>query len=485
MSSTRRKFLAGGAAAAGLALGGGAVKAAEALKTMTGKLKYTDYTPFAPWVAFFGGKSTGMITALDLGTGTAMANASVRWLGDPYGIPHHVAALPTQVTHGHSDARKGFVAFINTQISSNIYKVEYLGPFSKDKLKTVPKWGSPEFKFPARNFAITNVSRRTGVGAGVHILVSPDAKWMTVTDGQKDIAAVFDAKTLEVVKVLRFNFDITAQTVSMEIVRPLATGMYELDGTKGNKIPKEVSMGEEDKAPKDMPVCDAMCFDPRGKWATVSFRRLGAIAVIDTDTWKMVAVVSTPEGQKNPSQVKDGVFKFSDIKSTMHQQGFTPDGNFLMGCNNVIQNNVGVIESSNHADPTKWKTVTFIKGWGRFLPFHMGFRPPNGAKLYMTSWSHQKHGKDSAIAVIDTKKWEIMGFIPVGPDMHTPQCTYDGKWVTAVHGGWQGMSYASFIIADCETDTLVARMPMQMSPHGHVIVPHTLEDLKFSHMTTV
>jgi hypothetical protein len=47
------------------------------------------------------------------------------------------------------------------------------------------------------------------------------------------------------------------------------------------------------------------------------------------------------------------------------------------------------------------------------------------------------------------------------------------------------MSYSSFVIADAETDKLVARMPMQMHPHGHVIIPHTLEDLKFSHMTTV
>jgi hypothetical protein len=485
MKFLRRDVLAGGAAIAGLAVGSKAVGAAEALKTMSGKLKYTNYEPFAPWVAFFGGKASGVITAMDLGTGTAMANASVRWMGDPYGIPHHVAALPTQFTHGHSDARKGFVGFVSTQISANIYKVEYLGPFSTDKLKSVPKWGSPEFKFPARNFAITNVTRKTGVGAGVHVTVSPDAKWMVVVDGQKDIVAIFDSVTLDVVKVLRFEYDQTAKTVSMEFVRPLASGMYELDGKKGNKIDKEISMGEEDQAPNDMPVCDAMVFDPRGKWGAVSFRRLGAIAVIDTETWKMVAVVSTPEGQKNTTQVKKNVFKFSDIKSTMHQEGFTPDGNFLMGCNNVIQNNVGVIDSSDHGDPTKWKTVTFVKGWGRFLPFHMGFRPPDGAKLYMTSWSHQKHGKDSAIGVIDTKKWEIQGFIPVGPDMHTPQCTYDGKWVTAVHGGWQGMSYSSFVIADAETDKLVARMPMQMHPHGHVIIPHTLEDLKFSHMTTV
>ncbi len=37
----------------------------------------------------------------------------------------------------------------------------------------------------------------------------------------------------------------------------------------------------------------------------------------------MVAVVSTAEGKKNPTQVKKGVFKFADIKSTMHQQGCT------------------------------------------------------------------------------------------------------------------------------------------------------------------
>ncbi len=460
-------------------------QAAESLETMTGKLKYTDYTPFAPWVAWVPGKSTGVITAIDLGTGTTMGYANLRWVGDPWGLPHHVVAMPTEITHGHSDARKGFTAFVSTQISFNIFQVKYLGPFSTDKLKTVPKWGSPEFKLPARNFEITNITEKTGVGLGVHTLLSPDAKILTATDGQKDIVAFFDTETLDAVKVLRFNFDPTSQTISMEILKPMSDGKYDLVGKKGDKIGHEISMGEEDEAPKDMPVADAMVFDPRGKWATVSFRRLGAIAVVDLDTWEMVAVVATAEGQDNCTQVKKGEFKFGEIKSTMHQQGFTPDGNFLLGCNNVIQNNVGVIDSSNHADPTKWKTVSFIKGWGRFLPFHMGFRPPKGEKRYMTSWSHQKYGKDSAIAVIDTKRWEIMGFIPVGPDMHTPQCTYDGKWVTAVHGGWQGMSYASLVIADCETDTLVARMPIGQSPHGHVIVPRTLEDLKFSHSTTV
>lgn len=485
MSINRRQFVGGGLGAAGMAMGSSLVQGAESLKTLTGALKYTNYTPFEPWVAVVPGKASGLIAAIDLGTGTTMAYFNIRWVGDEYGLPHHVAAMPTQVTHGTSDARQGFVAYVSTQISGNIYKIEYLGPFSTDNLANYPAWGSPEFKFSGRNLAVTNLSKLTGIGAGVHVVLSPDAKWMTVTDGQKDIVAIFDTKTDKVIKVLRFLYEPTSKTVSMETVRPMANGQYDLEGKKGNKTDAEVSMGEEDSAPKDMPVCDAICFDPRGRWGSVSFRRLGAIAIIDLESWEMVALVSTPEGQKNGEQKGKNSFQLGELKSTMHQQGWTPDGNFLLGCNNVLQNNVGVVDTSNHADPTTWKTTTFIKGWGRFLPFHMGFRPPAGDKLYMTSWSHQKHGKDSAIGVIDTKTWQIMGFIPVGPDMHTPQCTYDGKWVTAVHGGWQGMSYNSLVIADCATDELVARMPIQLSPHGHVIVPHTLKDLTFSHSTTV
>ncbi len=473
-------------AAAGLALSASSASAAEALKMLSGGLKYTNYTPFEPWVAFVPGKSMGNISAIDLGTGTSLSHANIRWVGDAYGLTHHVCAMPTMISHGHSDARKGFTGFFSTQISNNIYQYDYLGPFNTDRLKTIKKWGSPDFKLPARNMRLTNLSELTGIGAGVHTQLSPDAKMLTVTDGQKDLVGFINTKTKEGIKVLTFTYDPTGKVVKMTAISPGKNGKFDFFGKKGSKIDKEVSMGEEDKAPKDMPVADAMCFDPRGRWASVSLRRLGSLAIIDVDNWKMVAVVATAEGQKNCVQVGKNAFKYvGDVKSTMHQQGFAPSGKFLLGCNNVLQNNVGVIDSSDHNDPTKWKTVTFIKGWGRYLPFHMGFRPPAGDTLYMTSWSHQKQGKDSSIAFINTKTWEIEGFIPVGPDMHTPQCTYDGKWVTAIHGGWQGMSYSSLVIADTSTNKLVARMPIQQDPHGHVIVPRTLEDLKFSHSTTV
>ena len=53
-----------------------------------------------------------------------------------------------------------------------------------------------------------NVSDTTGLGLGVHTTINPkDAESYAVSDGQKDIFAIFDRRSTEVKAAFRFDWE--------------------------------------------------------------------------------------------------------------------------------------------------------------------------------------------------------------------------------------------------------------------------------------
>ena len=202
------------------------------------------------WIALLPTKMGGGTYAIDLNSNRVLASIWYWNYGDYNPISHHLCAFPS------ADPYHGFEFVNSTQGGQNslIY-----GITTKVTEETAPPGTNIyRVRFDGTQMElIDNVSETTGLGLGVHVTVNPkDAQSYFVTDGQKDIAACFDRTTSKVKAALRFDWTpnvadlrrawIDGGTLTIKKIYPdPATGLYDYQGTKGNKIDWEmIPMGE-------------------------------------------------------------------------------------------------------------------------------------------------------------------------------------------------------------------------------------------------
>ena len=91
----------------------------------------------------------------------------------------------------------------------------------------------------------------------------------------------------------------------------------------------------------------------------------------------------------------------------------------------------------------------------------------------------------SDVVVVDTKTWVIIKtFHNVGVDCQTMAVTYDGKYVIQIFSGFQRLEAGAFVFRQDTLDP-VGYMPNFGGHHDCVIVPRTVEELKFSRCCAV
>jgi hypothetical protein len=137
-------------------------------------------------------------------------------------------------------------------------------------------------------------------------------------------------------------------------------------------------------------------------------------------------------------------------------------------------------------DPRKWRRKTNVTdpAWkGEYpSPFHTAFSV-DGSKCFF-SVLHPKPAK-SDIVVCDTKTWKIIKqFKNVAVDTQTMHVTYDGKYVLQIFSGFQRLEAGVFVFRQDTLDP-VGYMPNFGGHHDCVIVPSTVDQLKWSRCCTV
>jgi len=455
------------------------------------------------WIALLPTKMGGGTYAIDLNSNRVLASIWYWNYGDFSPISHHLCAFPSadpyhgfEFVNSTQGGKNSLIYGIPTAINepapgTNIYRVRYDGTQMQ---------------------LIENVSETTGLGLGVHVTVNPkDAQSYFVTDGQKDIAAVFDRTTSRVKAALKFDWTPNVPqlreawtkggTLTIKKIYPdPKTGLYDYRGTKGNKIDWEmVPMGElfveEGSLPGDDPLsltgADGTIWHPEGRWAATVVRLCGGICILDPEkNFEPAAFLQFNKDTQDqypvvPAGKDTWTVTFDKINSPGHEIGFSPDGKFLVMMNNLRENNCSIFSCAD-PDPKNWRKVAHVEDplWrGKYPnPFHMVFSM-DSSKLYL-SILHPSPAH-SGIMVVDTKTWTIIKEIQgIGPDLQTPALTYDGKYVLTPFSGFQRQSSGISVI-DTATDTLVGILPSNGGHHDCVIIPTKLEHMKHTRSCTL
>lgn len=457
------------------------------------------YEKIGKYIFLVPGKFAGTVAAHDMSTGKTLAWMSFVNYGDTNPIIHHIAAFPSE------DPYKGFEFIVNSQGGKNLYI-----------------YGIPtKIKEPAEGFhiyrvkydgtkmnLIEDVAETTGLGIGVHVTISHDAKKFAVADGQKDILGVFDRETSKVDAAIFFDWIPNVKNVKEAwsgggkfIVKKLhpdhKTGKFDYKGLKGVKIDWELVPGGENflvegkvSGPKATNVCglDALLFDPRGKWAVAALRTSGISVVFDTTNYEPVAAMYSAKNK--PMQALKKIDKdtweitVAKVENYGHQAGFSPDGKHFLFMGAIMENAIYVYDSTDHSNPMNWKQKAVVTKpeWRGAYPqtFHMGFTP-DAKKVYVALWWPSP--TPNSVAVIDAVNWKVTKEIEIGPDVHTMGVTGDGKHLLGVFSGYQKTASGLFII-DVKTDKLVGFLPSGAGHHDCVIVPRNLKELSISRSST-
>jgi len=476
-------------------------------------------------------KLGGGTHAQDLSTGKTLAWIEYWNWGDSCPISHHLSAYPSP------DPRKGFEFVNSTQGGDNVL-IYGLPTDIKAHGLLDPIWGQGNRIYRVHYDGqqmnlVEDVSETTGIGLGVHVVIYPDGNGFACADGQKDVCAFFDrapipqlaqddvpvaglnrgAKT-KVLMAFRADWIGKDSNGSLEanwlgggklrivrLAKAKETGIYDLRGTKGNKIEWEmVPMAEylvytgqlPGDSPRTLSGLDAVVHHPGNRYSAMIVRMCSAAVILDRHTWEPVACLHNPEGAPGNLPVKKVTsdpdtweIEFPDVKCVGHEAGFSPDGKNFTMMNNIKQNNMAVFDTSD-ADPRNWKKITFVKDpkWvGDFpSPFHLCFSMDR-SKMFV-SVLFPKPAKSSC-AVVDTATWKIIKkFENIGPDAQTMSVTYDGKYVLQIFSGFQRLDSGVFVFTQ---DTLepVGFMPNFGGHHDCVIVPTKVEQLVNSRCTTL
>src|SRR5947207_491599 len=476
-------------------------------------------------------KLGGGAHAQDLRTGKTLAWIEYWNYGDSCPIAHHIAAYPS------ADPRKGF-EFVNSAQGGDNVLIYGLPTEIKQRGLLEPICGQGNHIYRVHYDGqqmnlIEDVSETTGVGLGVHTVIYPDATGFAAADGQKDVAAFFDRPPLPTLakddvaisemnkgqktKVqMAFSADWIGREPggSMEanwfnggtlritrLIKARETGLYDLRGSKGNKIDWEmVPMGEylvytgqlPGDAPRKLCGLDAVVHHPGNRYSAMVIRMCSAAVIVDRTTWEPVTCLHMPEGspgnlpvRKVSSNPDTWEIEFQDLKCVGHEAGFSPDGKFFTMMNNLRQNNMPVFDTAD-PDPRNWRKITFVKdpNWvGKYHnPFHLFFSMDR-AKIFVSVISPMP--AKSAVVAVDTKTWQIIKkFENVGPDLQTMAVTYDGKYVLQIFSGFQRLESGVFVLTQ---DTLepVGYLPNFGGHHDCVIVTTRTEHLLNSRCTTL
>lgn len=457
------------------------------------------YKKIGPYIVLVPGKFAGTVGAVDLSTGKTLAWISFVNYGDYNPIIHHIAAFPSK------DPYKEFEYIVNSQGGKNLYiyglPTKVKDPASGFHIYRVKYDGT-------KMNLVEDVAETTGLGIGVHVTISEDAKKFAVGDGQKDIFGVFDRETSKVDTAVFFDWEPNIKNVKEAwtgggklIVKKLhpdpTTGKYDYQGLKGNKLDWELVPGGENylvegkvTGPRAINACglDALLFDPRGKWAVAALRVPGISVVFDKSTYEPVTAVSAYKDGAHweLKKVDKDTWEVSipKVENYGHQAGFSPDSKSFLFMGAIMENAIYVWDSTDHSNPKNWKLKAKVTKpeWRGTYPqtFHMGFTP-DSKKVYVTLWWPSP--TPNGVAVIDAVKWKVIREIEIGPDQHTLAVTGDGKHVVGVFSGYQKTASGIFIL-DTKKDELLGFLPNTAGSHDHVIVPRTLEELKISRSPT-
>lgn len=488
MSISRRQYLRGalGAGAAGvLASRMPFQSATAATHANPSERQQGAFARFKGNVILLPGKYNGTVSAFDLGTPETLAWYNFSLAGVDMPIPHHVAAMPA------ADPEKGFDFYLTMQppgapyVNENAPEWRDRGDFKMYKMRFDGSGSHNSIRI------VNDVSATTGMGLGVHVTigVGPNAnKYVAFADGQKDLVLITTTDDVpKIVKAFRVDYDLLNRRLSISHVAPdQSIGKFDLQGRKGIRISHEAMLGEELMAADPAATfVDAFTWHPELPLGAILIRRQGCCAIVNTETWEPLALLSTAKGAPDFPLVKQSgetwTFAVPAVLSPMHEAGFLTNGRHFLACNNVLQNNIAVYRSED-PDPLKWKKETFVEGFGnKYLPLHMG-NLPDSRWVFFSVWARKPN--DGYICKVDPKTWQVAAKWDTGPDQHTCDGSIDGQYMTTVYSGHQG-GRSGLIVIDVDADKIVARLPSPAGHHDHVVVPRSWDGLKTSRSTSI
>lgn len=488
MSLTRRQFLKSSLAFGAFSATAGliSIPAFAARHNPTGEGTAELFKKFEGNVVLLAGKYSGIVQAMDLAVPETLAWFPYGLTGMDMPIAHHIAAMPSADPYRGFDFYQTFQPPMEPYIDENSPEWRHRGDFRMYKMRFD---GSRKQN---RITVVSDISAATGMGLGVHVSlgVGENAnKYVAFADGQKDIVLITTVDdNPKPVKAFRLDYDIPARQLRVSHVLPdRATGMFDYQGRKGVKTTHEAMLGEE-LIPADTTAVfvDAFTWHPTLPLGAILLRRLGGCCIVNTQTWEPVALLSTAKGSPDhfPLVKQSGhtwTYSVPAVLTPMHESGFLTSGEYFLACNNVLQNNVAVFDSTD-PNPNKWKKMHFVEGFGnKYLPMHTG-NLPDSRWVFFTLHAH--HPNTGFVCKVDTKTWQVVTRWEIGPDPHTVDCTVDGQYMTAVYSGNQA-GQSGLIVINCETDKIEARLPSPSGHHDHVVVPRDWEGMKTSRSTSV
>ncbi|KAF8073208.1 hypothetical protein HT031_000869 [Scenedesmus sp. PABB004] len=445
-------------------------------------------------------KLGGGVTLTDLETGRTLASLWYSNYGDYGAIPHHIISFPSENPYNEFELLNSCQGGLNTHLY-NLPNVDPHPPASTNIYR---------LRYDGNTLMIAeNVSDSTGLGLGVHTTINPkDAKSYAVSDGQKDVWALFDRATTEVRCAFRYDWQgNTPQDLAnnwkrggvMTITRIYAdptTGKYDLLGAKGNKIDVELAPmaeGELEKgripgaSPATTVAADGFVFHPGGRWGAEIIRMLGGAVVHDLDAPDCAPLtfisfnVDTPD-QAPVVQTSNDTWtvRLDYVGSPGHELGWTPDGKSFLMMNNLRENSVGLVDSTA-ADPRKWVKRGVIKDplWrGEYPnPFHMAFSHDSKKAYFVVL---RPPPQRSNLMVVDMVSFHIIKEIQgITPDMQSAVTTMDGKYLLIVTAGFQRFASGVFVL-DIERDEPLGFFPAPGGHHDIALVPTTVADMKYT-----
>jgi thiocyanate desulfurase len=474
-------------------------------------------------------KLGGATQAVDL-----MSMKQLAWIaywnyGDTCPISHHLAAFPADT----GDPRKGFEFVNTTQGGDNVLmygiptQIKDLGLLDKingqgNQIYRVGYEGNT-----GQMELYENIAETTGLGLGVHTVIFPDGEGFACADGQKDIVGFFNRARgpQEKTKVLAaFRADwkpnseflgetwLKGGTIRLERLTPSVElsggrhspdGYYDYRGSTGNKLNYEMAPMAEllvergqipGASPHTLTGLDFALHDPRNQFTAMGLRMCGGCIIMDRKNWEPRCFLQANKGCEANVPVKkvSGTPEIWEIvlpkvENPIHESGFNPSRNppIFTIMNNLRANNMAIFDVKD-PDPRNWQRVNYVHdpSWvGEYpSPFHVAFSI-DGSKMFVSILRPKPARSD--VVVVDTKTWKIIKtFSNVGVDCQTMAVTYDGKYVIQIFSGFQRLEAGAFVFRQ---DTLeeVGYMPNFGGHHDCVIVPRTVEELKFSRCCAV
>jgi len=462
-------------------------------------------------------KLGGGTHAVDLATNKTLSWISYWNYGDSCPISHHLAAFNAD----SGDPYKGFEFVNSTQGGDNILMYGLRTRIRENGMLGRAGQGNHIYRVgydgkTGQMELLEDIAETTGIGLGVHTVPFPDGTGFACGDGQKDIVAFFSrARGQEKTKVLAaFRADWKPNSgelgstwtkggriILTRLAPSLDLGRFDLEGTTGNKINFEMAPMAELRVergqipgsdPRGLTGLDFCLHDPVRKLSLMGLRMCGGGFIIDRANFEPICYIQANEGSRDNFPVRKvsgspdtWEVELPAVGNPIHESGFNPQGNFLCVMNNLRANNVAVFDTADN-DPRNWKRVTFVKDpeWqGEFpSPFHLNFSI-DGTKCFFTVLRPKPMKSD--VVVVDTRSWKIIRkFRNIGVDAQTTCTTYDGKYAIVIFSGFQRMESGAFVFRQ---DTLeqVGYMPNFGGHHDCVIVPSTVDQLKFSRSCTV